>query len=148
MIRRRALFGLAGIAGIAGLLMGFLIASRGSPLEEALSRALVLGRPLLELRSPEAGSSHAPGSVPVVVNIRSSERVAEGSFRCVLNGRDVTHQLTLGSNGAAGRVYPLRAGQNSLRIEIYAQGLWTPRFYQDAIDVSFRVRPALRLDQT
>ena len=126
----------------------FLIETVGDAPNRALRRALFLGAPLLEIRSPQPAQLYAPGGVPVLVAYLDAERIAPGTLRCLLNGRDVTHQLTLGSNGAAGRVYPAREGRNSLRVEIYAQGFWTSRYFEDSIEIDFQVRSAHRLDQT
>ncbi len=148
MIWRQAVFGSAILVTIAGCVLAFLMLSRGNPSVEQLSRGLVLGLPLIEVRSPRPGQLYAPGSLPVVVSFRPSERVAPGTFRCLLNGRDVTHQLSLGTHGAAGSVVPLREGENSLRVEVYARGFWPGRFFEDAVDVPFRVRGGLMLDRT
>ncbi len=148
MIGRRTVFGLAGAAAFAGVVGVSLIVSGVISLDLALRRALFLGAPTLEVRSPRAAEVYAPGGVPVLVAYIDAQRIAPGTLRCLLNGRDVTHQLTLGSNGAAGRVYPAREGRNSFRVEVYAQGLWTSRYFEDSIEVDFRVRAAQRLDQT
>lgn len=148
MIGRQTVFGLAGAAAVAGLLGVFFSASGGNSLDLALRRALYLGTPTLEVRSPLDAQLYAPGGVPVLVAYVDAQRIAPGTLRCLLNGRDVTHQLTLGSNGAAGRVYPAREGRNSLRVEVYAQGLWTSRYFEDSIEIDFRVRTAQRLDRS
>ncbi len=128
--------------------MAFVVLSGGNPSRERLRRALILGPSLLEVRSPRPAQLYAPGSLPVVVSFPSFDRVAPGTFRCLLNGEDVTHQLTLGTHGAAGSVFPLREGENSLRVEVYARGLWLGRFFEDAVDVPFRVRGGLMLDRS
>ena len=148
MIGRLTVFGLAGAALIAGLLGAFLVMSRGNSLESALHLGLFLGRPALEVRSPVETELYAPGGVPVLVAYADARRVAAGSLRCLLNGRDVTHQLTLGSNGAAGRIFPVREGDNSLRVDVYAQGLWTARYFEDSVELRFKVRGAPSLDQS
>ncbi|MBW2416229.1 MAG: hypothetical protein JRG76_17150 [Deltaproteobacteria bacterium] len=84
----------------------------------------------------------------MVVSFPAFDRIAPGTFRCLLNGTDVTHQLTLGTHGAAGSVFPLREGENSLRVEVYARGLWLAQFFEDAVDIPFRVRGGLMLDRT
>ena len=139
---------MAGAAALAGLLGAFLIAPGENSLDRVLRRALFLGAPTLEVRSPLAARLYAPGGVPVLVAYLDAQRIAPGTLRCLLNGRDVTHQLTLGSNGAAGRVYPAREGRNSFRVEVYAQGLWTSRYFEDSIEIDFQVRAAQRFDQT
>lgn len=148
MIRRLTVFGLAGAALVAGALGVFLITSRGNSLGESLRLGLFLGPPALEVRAPLAGELYAPGGVPVLVAFADAGRIAPGTLRCLLNGRDVTDQLTVGQNGAAGRVFPLHEGDNALRVEVYAQGPWSRRFFEDVVEREFRVRPALRLDQT
>ena len=148
MIRRLAVFGAAVLAAIAGCGLAFLVFLGGNASVERMKSSLVLGPPLIEVRSPRPAQMYAPGSLPVVVSFSSFERVAPGTFRCLLNGTDVTHQLTLGTHGAAGSVFPLREGENSLRVEVYARGLWLARFFEDAVDVPFRVRGGLMLDRT
>lgn len=148
MIGRFTVFGLGALALVAGLLGVFLITSRGNPIEAALGSGLVLGPPVLEVRSPQPEERYAPGGVPVLVAFRAADRVARGTLRCLLNGRDVTHQLTTGANGAAGNVFPVREGENSLRVEVYARGLWTDRYFEDSVELRFRVRGARSLDRT
>jgi hypothetical protein len=126
----------------------FLFMSRGNSLDRTLHLGVFLGAPVLEVRSPSSSERYAPGAVQVLVAWSDAERIAPGTLRCLLNGRDVTHQLTVGSNGAAGRVFPVREGSNSLRLEVYARGLWAERYFEDHVDLDFQVRPAPRLDQT
>jgi len=107
---------------------------------------VVLGRALLELRSapPEVVP---PGGVPVVVHFPYTSRVVADTFRCLLNGRDVTALLTVGGNGAGGSVFPLRVGENHLRVEVFGRGWWPGQLYEDAVEVVFRSRPPPPLDQ-
>jgi len=73
--------------------------------------------------------------------------VVSETFRCVLNGKDVTRLLTVGANGAAGAIFPLRVGENHLRIEVFGRGWWAGRLFEDRIDARFRSRPPPALDR-
>jgi len=144
MAHRLRIFGpvaLIGLAAVAALvrLMEF---TPGPP----LGPRLVLGRALLELRSG-LPADVPPGGIAVAVYFPEPSRVVSETFRCVLNGRDVTSMLTVGANGAGGSVFPLRVGENHLRIEVFGQGWWSGRLFEDAIDVVFRSRPPPPLDQ-
>jgi len=131
------------IAGAA--LAAFIRLDAFTPAPELAPR-VVLGRALLDLRSapPEVVP---PGGVAVVVHFPDTSRVLADTFRCVLNGKDVTSLLSVGGNGAAGSVFPLRVGENRLRVEVFGRGWWPGRWYEDAVEVTFRSRPLPPLDQ-
>jgi hypothetical protein len=104
-------------------------------------RAAFFGRPLLQVTSPARGQILSQSGVEVLVRFPRAERVAPGTFRCLLNGRDITRELTRGENGAAGAVLGAQEGENHLRVEVFGRGAWLDRFYEDAEEVTFRVRP-------
>jgi cold shock CspA family protein len=110
-------------------------------------RAAVFGGPLLELRAPLRGQIVPEGGVDVFVSFRDAEQVAPGTFRCLLNGRDVTADLTQGRNGAVGSLIGALEGDNHLRVEVFGRSGWLDRFVEDADEVSFRVRPLVNLDR-
>ena len=111
-----------------------------------LQRALFLGGPLLELRSPGPEGWRPLGGLQVLVHFPRQDRVAPETFRCLLNGEDVTSQLSVGRNGAGGHVYPLREGRNELRVEVFGRGWWPERYFLDATRVEVRARAPLRFD--
>lgn len=108
--------------------------------------------PLLRLENPPPqGSAEPPrvmpmGGVPILVRFQTSGRVLPDTFRCLLNGNDVTHLLTVGVNGVGGTVYPLREGENRLRVEVFGKTLWSSRYFQDTLELPINARP-LTLDR-
>ncbi len=130
---------LAGGIGLAG-------AGEGS-LSERARRLVFLGSPMLQVLRPTPGQQVAFGGVEVEIGFPGRERVAVDTFRCLLNNRDVTHLLTLGSNGAQGAIFGLVEGENRIRIEVFGRGWWSARYYQDARTVVFHVRPFPNLDR-
>jgi hypothetical protein len=115
---------------------------------EGLRRSVFLGGSLLDLVAPpaEPADFHMLGGLEVVVRFPSEERIAIDTFRCLLNGADVTDLLTVGRNGAAGQVYPLLEGPNELDCQVYGRGWWTNRYFQDGARVSVRARGPLSFD--
>jgi hypothetical protein len=138
---------------VAGLFAAILTAAVGvasvgeGSLAERVQRLVFLGTPLLEVLRPTPGQQMAYGGVQVHVGFPEGDRVAVESFRCLLNDRDVTHLLTLGSNGATGSVLGLVEGENSIRIEVFGRGWWSARYFQDSRTVVFHVRPYPSLDR-
>lgn len=130
------------------VLLAALLASPGGAARGAIAGGLLfLGPRLLELRAP-AGEGWRPlGALEVLVRFPNEGRVVPETFRCLLNGRDVTEQLTVGRNGVGGSVYPLHEGRNRLRVEVFGRSWWSSRFYQDGADRSFDVRAPLGLDR-
>ncbi len=63
--------------------------------------------------------------VEVMVHFIASDRVESGTFRLLLNGSDVTRELTTGANGAYGRLYALLDGENVLRFSVFGRR-WFP----------------------
>ena len=147
MRRPRFVFTL-GSSGIALLfvILVWAAAVRESPWRLARTHAL-WGGPLIEVRTPSAGDSLPPGGVPVLVRFPAEERSELNTFRCLLNDRDVTHLLTVGSNGAGGTVFPAPEGRNLLRVEVFGSSWLLAGFFQDSIEVSFEVEPRPSLNQ-
>ncbi len=141
---RIAIFVLLLLGAAGGLHMAL-----GDPGDAAsLSRSVFLGGSLLEFVAPEGESDrwHMLGGLEVVVRFPREERIAANTFRCLLNGADVTDQLTVGRNGAAGHVYPLLEGQNELACQVFGRGWWASRYFQDAALVRVRARGPLSFD--
>ncbi len=146
MPRRGLLFGVLLLLPVMGGTLALARAMRAGPILDAVGSALVLGPPLLDLRAPVPDAEVPVGGVDILVRFRD-ESVLADTFRCELNGEDVTDQLTLGLNGASGAVAPLRDGENRLRVEVFGRGWLDSRYYLDAIELRLRVRPPLHLDQ-
>jgi hypothetical protein len=116
-------------------------------------RFLRFSGPLLRLENPSASGVGSPdsgvqmpmGGVPILVRFQGEGRVLPDTFRCLLNGEDVTHLLTVGVNGVAGTIYPLREGQNRLRVEVFGKTLWSGQYLQDSFELPIQARP-LTLD--
>ncbi len=147
--RPKLLRGVA-IGSLLALLLagGIGLASVGEgSLSERVRRLVFLGRPMLQVLRPTPGQQVAFGGVEVEIGFPGRERVAVDTFRCLLNNRDVTHLLTLGSNGAQGAIFGLVEGENRIRIEVFGRGWWSARYFQDARTVVFHVRPYPNLDR-
>ena len=110
-------------------------------------RIALFGEPLVEVRAPASGQILPQGGVDVLVRFPKADRVARETFRCLLNGRDVTAQLTRAENGAAGSLIGAKEGVNRLRVEVFGRSAWLNRFLEDSVEVTFRVRPLLNLDR-
>ena len=118
-MRNLALAALAAVSGVLGaagwLVSGALVRCRGS-----VSCALWIGEPLLEVHAPGAGPVR--GGVPIVVRFPDRARVAPDTFRCLLDGVDVTPSLTTAADGVRGAIYPSHAGPMELRLSIFGEG--------------------------
>jgi hypothetical protein len=102
------------------------------------------GPRLVSIVSPSPGEVFGLEGVFVMVRLPDDERVAPATLRVLLNGADVTGQLTTGQNGAVGRLYGVVDGENLLRIEVRAESWWADgRPFASAREVRFRVRPPL-----
>jgi hypothetical protein len=120
----------------------------GVPLAEVWRAGLVTGPPLLEVRAPAELAWRPLGQVDVLVRFPDEARVRPETFRCLLNGVDVTAQLTVGSNGAGGSIFPLVVGRNTLRIEVFGEGYWDPSTYhQHRVELVLDARGPLTLDR-
>jgi hypothetical protein len=144
--RPRAFVALPAAAGLLVAGLGLALAF-GVDLREAATRALLFGQPLLEIRSPAPGQAVAQGGVEVIVRFPVAERTAADTFRCLLNGRDVTPALTRGENGAAGSVIGAIEGENQLRVEVFGRPWWGGPWLEDAAEVRFSVRPTPTMDR-
>jgi hypothetical protein len=113
----------------------------------AVLRAALFGRPVFDLRTPQPGQVLAQGEVEVFVHFDDATRIAPETFRCILNGRDVTGELTRARNGAVGSLIGAVEGENHLRVEVFARAWWSERYFEDSRDVTFRVRPLPDLDR-
>ncbi len=143
---RRAFVAVSAAAALA-VAGAVALAISGADLREVGSRALLLGQPLLEIRSPAAGQAVAQGGVEIIVHFPAADRTASDTFRCLLNGRDVTPALTRGENGAAGSVLGAIEGENRLRVEVFGRPFWGGPWLEDAQEVRFRVRPLPTMDR-
>ncbi len=112
----------------------------------SVSRAVWIGAPLLELRHPISGTRVPLGGLAVLVEFPDRERVIPGTLRCLLNGTDLTVDLTRGDNGAAGSLYPLREGRNLLRVEVFGKGRFGDQVVEDFIEVEFDTAPLPSFD--
>jgi hypothetical protein len=143
---RGVLFGILTAVSVTGATLSWVLVQRGGAPAGAFRAALFVGRPLLELRAPAPDAEVPIGGVDVLVRFRDAD-VLPATFRCWLNGVDVTDQLTLGQNGAGGAVAPLREGENALRVEVFGRGWLVGRYYLDEAELRLHVRPPLHLDQ-
>jgi hypothetical protein len=120
------------LCGAGGwLLLDALVRCSGS-----LSCAMWLGSPLLELRAPAPGVVR--GSVPIVVRFPDRGRVSLPTFRCLLDGVDVTDRLTARADGVRGAIYPVRSGPVTLRVSIFGEGsaFGSGRFVEHSVELT------------
>jgi hypothetical protein len=146
MGRRSRLFVLLLLLSVIASTLVWVRSLRSGPPLDALRSALFLGLPLLEVRAPTPEAEVPVGGIEVLVHFRD-EGVLADTFRCTLNGVDVTDQLTLGLNGAVGAIAPLRDGENRLHLEVFGRGWLGDRYYLEAAELRIHVRPAIHLDQ-
>ena len=106
-----------------------------------------LGGGLIEVSTPRAEQVLGQGGIPVLIRFTRIERTAAESLRCLLNGIDVTQRLTLGGNGAAGSLWAPRDGPQTLRFEVFGQSWWRGPYFEDAVELTFEVRPNPTLDR-
>jgi len=105
------------------------------------------GRCLLEVRAPHGSAVLPMGGVEVLVGFREGAMVLPETFRCLLNNDDVTERLTLGENGAGGRLYGLVEGENRIRFEVFGQGWWPGRYFEDVREVILHITPLPNIDR-
>ena len=134
---------LGGAGGLAGAVLGL----RGALSAEGLRGTVYLGPPLLQVREPRLQPFRLLGGADVLIEFSSQDRVAPETFRCLLNGRDVTDQLTVGRNGVAGSVAPLLEGSNTLRLEVFGRSWWGGRYFQDSHELVLDARAPLSMDR-
>ncbi len=140
-------FGFLLIGGFlaAGVLALTLVVEPSLRLEAR--RMLLFGSPLLELQAPLDGQWVAQGQVEIIVRFPAVERTSSPTFRCLLNGHDVTTGLTRAENGAAGSVLGAIEGENHLRIEVFGRPWWGGPFLEDSLELRFHVRALPTLDR-
>jgi hypothetical protein len=114
--------------------------------EAGVAPWLTFGGPLLELASPLPGERLPITAVELLVTF-PNERVVADTFRCLLNGADVTGRLTLAENGAGGTLFPLREGRNTLRVEVFGRSLFDDRVIEDALEIEFETHPLPPFDR-
>ncbi len=106
------------------------------------------GPVLLHVEAPPDGAVVGPQGVEVLVRFAPRDRVAAETFRALLNGAEVTDELTTAENGAWGRLHGLLDGENVLRLEIFGRS-WASRhrLVEQAREVRVRLRRPLDLNQ-
>lgn len=105
------------------------------------------GPRLLEVLLPVPGAPVGLGGFELLVRFPPEIAVAE-TFRALLNGADVTDQLTTGENGSQGRLVGLLPGDNRLRLEIFGRVPWaTDHLFEQTRELRIRMRPPLDLDR-
>jgi hypothetical protein len=123
------------LAALAALALGVVMRTSGTP-------------SLLWVQKPTEGARIGVEGVQVLVRFPRQERVATGTFRLLLNGADVTAQLTTGANGASGHLAGLLEGENLLRFEVQGdRGGWPGLFGTEAREVRVLVRLPQDLDR-
>ncbi len=147
MRRRIPLFAVL-LAGLALLVIAHAPARSGpGELRESALRWLFVGAPLMEVQVPEADLETPLGAVEVLVAFVGGPRVAVETFQCLLNDRDVTSELTLGRNGAAGSLVGLHYGENQLVLRVFGRTWWGGEgFVEERRARIVRVRPLPLLD--
>ncbi len=106
------------------------------------------GPGLVSVVSPRAGEVVGLEGVLVMVRVPEDDRVEADTLRVLLNGADVTQELTTGQNGAVGRLHGLLDGENVLRIEVEASSWWfDDRRFASSHEVRFFARRPLDLDR-
>jgi hypothetical protein len=92
--------------------------------------------------APEPGATVGLGGLEVSIRFPDGESVAPETLRVLLNGADVTGELTRGENGAYGWLYELLEGENVLRIEVFGRSPWLPStLFEQTREVHVRMRP-------
>jgi hypothetical protein len=142
-IRNRAAPAVRSVVGCL-LAASALLLWRGSG--AGVASWFTFGGPLMELASPLPGERLPITAVELLVTFRNERAVAD-TFRCLLNGADVTALLTLAQNGAGGTLFPLREGRNTLRVEVFGRALLGDRIVEDALEIEFETRPLPHFDR-
>lgn len=107
-------------------------------------------RPTLEIVRPEPGERVGIDGVELLLRFRedADPRITPPSFRVLLNGADVTRELTTGENGASGRITGLLDGENVIRVEVLGRPLWPAGLLTpERREVRVLVRRPLDFDQ-
>jgi hypothetical protein len=96
---------------------------------------------LLRVVEPRQGTVVGAAGVEVMVQFPDEERVASETLRVLLNGADMTGELTTARNGAYGRLHAVLDGENVLRFEVFGRRWWLPGvLMEEAREVRFLVR--------
>ncbi|MGH7535914.1 MAG: hypothetical protein ACREMG_10035 [Gemmatimonadales bacterium] len=123
------------LTALAALAVGVLVASSSTP-------------SLIWVQKPSEGARIGIEGVEVLVRFPQQSRVATETFRVLVNGADVTAQLTTGANGASGLLAGLLEGENLLRFEVQGdRGGWPGHFGTEAREVRVLVRLPQGLDR-
>ena len=117
-----------------------LVLLLGPVLQRTVLPWLYFGGPLLALDSPLPGAQLPVGAVQLEVRFADAERAFPDSFRCVFNGVDVTDSLHVAHSGAAGALFALQEGSNTLRVEISGRTLWGERPRSQSLEIEFQTR--------
>lgn len=147
MLNRLRLFGLVSLvtgAACAGAALG--LAGPGG-LGERAHRLVYFGGPLFRVLRPGAAPELGVGAIEVHIGFSPAGRVAADTFRCLLNGDDVTDTLTLGRNGAHGELRGLTEGPNLIQLQLFGRSWWGSRYVQDEHRIVVRVRGSGGLDR-
>jgi hypothetical protein len=148
MLNRLRLFGVVAlVTGLVASAAAVWLAGPGG-MGERVRRLLFIGAPLFEVRLPaQVGQPPHSGSVEVFVGFAPGGRVAWDTFRILLNGHDVTGELTLGRNGAHGKLLGLTEGENQLRLQIFGRSWWGGHYVEDEQVLRLRVAGRPDLDR-
>jgi hypothetical protein len=148
MLNRLRLFGVVAlVTGLGASAAAVWLAGPGG-IGERVRRLLFVGAPLFEVRLPGQGAEPAPaGSVELFVGFAPGGRVAWDTFRVLLNGQDVTDRLTLGRNGAHGKLLGLTEGNNQLRLQMFGRSWWGGQYVEDEQVLSLQVAGHPGLDR-
>jgi len=148
MVNRLRFFGVVAlVTGFAASAAALWLAGPGG-VEDRIRRLLFVGAPLFEVRLPPgAGEALRSGAIELFVGFAPGERVAWDTFRALLNGRDVTGELTLGRNGAHGKLLGLTEGRNQLRLQIFGRSWWGGHYIEDEQVLQLRVAGHPDLDR-
>ena len=119
----------------------------GEDLRTALLRRAIFGSPLIELRSPLAGSRLPPGGVAVAAGFPLADRTLPETLSVRLNGRPITAELTRGRSGVVGSVPGSVEGENRLEIRVFGRAWWGQDHYEDRVEVVFWIGPNFWLDR-
>jgi|SRR4029453_13313132 hypothetical protein len=102
---------------------------------------------LLEVLTPASGDHVGIGGIDLLVKFPPEVAFGE-TFRALLNGADVTDQLTTGENGSSGRLVDLLPGENRLRLEIFGRVPWAPdEVFEQSRELRIWMRPPIELDR-
>jgi hypothetical protein len=106
------------------------------------------GPVLLRVISPAPGAVVGLGGIDLLVEFPPEGPTVWETFRALLNGADVTDQLTIGENGCQGQLVDLLPGENVLRLEVFGRVPWAPdRLFEQAHEIRLRMRPPIDLDR-